>query len=251
LSKVLRMQQDIEEEKNKTIIKDLEDRVKNYEATLKKKDFVVQDLEIIVKEHEAALEKKDFVIHSMEGSLAETQAENDRLNNELLKKLEKSEQEKKILETSLKTEIEKNSNLQKSLKELQEKCLNFGSRCVQRLKDVFHSIGASSDKFTPSAENLPNTLEYICRRFEPGGSLDRQVNYRRVPQSRWVGARRSAKGGRSRRETGVRGEIPRPSCLSRAQVGCACSRGLQASTREGASGLTRARSRPSPRGQPS
>jgi hypothetical protein len=84
-----------------------------------------------------------------------------------------------------------------------------------------------------------------CRRFEPGGSLDRQVNCRRVPQPRWVGARRSAKGGRSRRETGVRGEIPRPSCLSRAQVGCACSSGLQASTREGASGLARAPSRPS------
>jgi hypothetical protein len=90
-----------------------------------------------------------------------------------------------------------------------------------------------------------------CRRFEPGGSLDRRVNYRRVPQPRWVGARRSAKGGRCRRETGVRGEIPRPSCLSRAQVGCACSRELQASAREGASGLTRAPSRPSPRGQPS
>jgi hypothetical protein len=97
----------------------------------------------------------------MEGSLAEVQTENDRLNNELLKKSEKSEQEKKNLETSVKTEIEKNSNLQKSLKELQEKCLNFGSRCVQRLKDVFHSIGASSDKFTPWAENLPSTLEYI------------------------------------------------------------------------------------------
>jgi hypothetical protein len=107
------------------------------------------------------LEKKDFVIHSMEGSLAEAQAENDKLNNELLIKSEKSEQEKKNLETNLKTEIEKNSNLQKSLKELQEKCLDFGSRCVQRLKDVFHSIGASSDKFTPSVENLPNTLEYI------------------------------------------------------------------------------------------
>jgi hypothetical protein len=35
-----------------------------------------------------------------------------------------------------------------------------------------------------------------CRRFEPRGSLDRRVNYRRVPQPRWVGARRSAKGGR-------------------------------------------------------
>jgi hypothetical protein len=35
-----------------------------------------------------------------------------------------------------------------------------------------------------------------CRRFDPGGSLDRRVNCRRVPQPRWVGARRSAKGGR-------------------------------------------------------
>jgi hypothetical protein len=83
------MQQDLEEEKNKAIIKDLEDKVENYEAALK--DFVIQDLEIIAKEHEAALEKKDFVIHSMEGSLAEVQAENGRLNNELLKKSEKSE----------------------------------------------------------------------------------------------------------------------------------------------------------------
>jgi hypothetical protein len=55
LSKVLRMQQDLEEEKNKAIIKDLEDKVENYEAALKKKDFVIQDLEIKVKEHEAAL----------------------------------------------------------------------------------------------------------------------------------------------------------------------------------------------------
>jgi hypothetical protein len=45
-----------------------------------------------------------------------------------------------------------------------------------------------------------------CRRFEPGGSLDRRVNCRRVPQPRWVSARRSTKGGRSRRETSVRGE---------------------------------------------
>jgi hypothetical protein len=35
-----------------------------------------------------------------------------------------------------------------------------------------------------------------CRRFDPGGSLDRRVNCRHVPQPRWVGARRSTKGGR-------------------------------------------------------
>jgi hypothetical protein len=33
-----------------------------------------------------------------------------------------------------------------------------------------------------------------CRRFDPRGSLDRRVNCRRVPQPRWVGARRNAKG---------------------------------------------------------
>jgi hypothetical protein len=46
-----------------------------------------------------------------------------------------------------------------------------------------------------------------CRCFDPGGSLDRRVNCRRVPQPRWVGARRSTKGGRNRQ----RGN-PRPSC---------------------------------------
>jgi hypothetical protein len=35
-----------------------------------------------------------------------------------------------------------------------------------------------------------------CRRFETGRSLDRRVNCSRVPQSRWVGARQSAKGER-------------------------------------------------------
>jgi hypothetical protein len=47
-------------------------------------------------------------------------------------------------------------------------------------------------------------------------------------------------GGRSRRQAGVRGEIPRPSCLSRAQVGCACSRGYKRPRgREGAASRER------------
>jgi hypothetical protein len=72
---------------------------------------------------------------------------------------------------------------------------------------------------------------------------------RRVPQPRWVGARPSAKGGERWLESGVREvEIPRPSCSSRAQVGCACSRGLQASTRVRERAALRERlSRPCPR----
>jgi hypothetical protein len=52
------MQQDLEEEKNKAVIQDLAEKVENYKANLKKKDFTIQDLEIMVKEHEGALERK-------------------------------------------------------------------------------------------------------------------------------------------------------------------------------------------------
>jgi hypothetical protein len=81
--------------------------------------------------------------------------------------------------------------------------------------------------------SLPSTK---LSAFRPWGSLDRRVNCRRVPQPRWVGARRSAKGGKPEGDRHKRGN-PRPSCLSHAQVGCACSRGLQASAWEGARGL--------------
>jgi hypothetical protein len=35
-----------------------------------------------------------------------------------------------------------------------------------------------------------------CRRFDPGGSLDRRVNCRCVSQPRWVGARRNTRGAK-------------------------------------------------------
>jgi hypothetical protein len=140
LSKALRMQQDLEDKKTEVIIEGLEKKI---------------------KDHEAALEKKDFVLQTMEGSLTEAQVEIARLNNELLLKSENFEQEKRNLDTKLKAEVKKSSNLQKSLKELQDKCLDFGNRCVQRLKQVFNSVGASSEKFEPSVEDLPGTFEHI------------------------------------------------------------------------------------------
>jgi hypothetical protein len=97
----------------------------------------------------------------MEGSLAEAQAEITRLNSELLLKSENFEQAKKNFDAKLEAKVEKSSNLQKSLKELQDKCLDFGNRCVQRLKQVFNSVGASSEKFEPSVEDLSRTFEHI------------------------------------------------------------------------------------------
>jgi predicted RNase H-like nuclease (RuvC/YqgF family) len=127
----------------------------------KKNEIIIEGLESKIKDHEAALEKKDFMLQTMEGLLAEAQAEIARLNNELFTKSKSFEQEKKDFDAKLEAEVAKSSNLQKSLKELQDKCLNFVNRCVQRLKEVFNSVGASSEKFKPSAVNLPGIFDHI------------------------------------------------------------------------------------------
>jgi predicted nuclease with TOPRIM domain len=143
----LRMQQDLEDKKNEIIIKGLESKIKDYEASL---------------------EKKDFLLQAIEGSLVEIQAKNARLIEELLQsqialkeKSESFEQEKKKLQTKYQAEADKNTKLQKPLKDLRDTCLDFGSRCVQRLKGVFSSVGASSEDITPSSEDISNTFKHI------------------------------------------------------------------------------------------
>jgi hypothetical protein len=64
LSKALQMQQDLEDKKNEIIIEGLKSKIKEYEASL---------------------EKKDFLLQAAEGSLAEAQAENIRLNRDSYK----------------------------------------------------------------------------------------------------------------------------------------------------------------------
>jgi hypothetical protein len=39
--------------------------------------------------------------------------------------------------------------------------LEFGNRCVQRLKGIFSSVGASSDEIAPSAEDISDTFKHI------------------------------------------------------------------------------------------
>jgi chromosome segregation ATPase len=140
LSKALQMKQDLEDKKNEIIIEGLENKIKEYKSSL---------------------EKKDCLLQAIEGSLAEVQTENARLNRELLQKSESFEQERKNLQTKYEVEAVENTKLQQSLKELRNMCLGFGSRCIQRLKKVFNSVGSSAEKFTPSAENISSTFEHI------------------------------------------------------------------------------------------
>jgi hypothetical protein len=140
LSKVLQMQQDFEDKKHEVIIENLESKI---------------------KEQSDAFEKKNFELQATEGLLAEAEAKITELNTKLFRQSEQFEQEKQDLNAKLEAEAQQNSDLRKSLTSLQEKCLEFSNKCIQRLRKIFYSIGASSEKFTPSAEDLPKTFEHI------------------------------------------------------------------------------------------
>jgi hypothetical protein len=67
-------------------------------------------------------------------------------------------------------------------------------------------------------------IDYYCRRFDPGGSLDRRVNCRCVSQPRWVGTRRNTWGNK-RGNCGSCCPAPRADAL--AVGGYKCSRGRE------------------------
>jgi hypothetical protein len=140
LSKALKMQQDLEDKKHK---------------------FIIENLESKIKDQSAVIEKKNFKLQTTEGLLAEAEAKIAELNTKLLCQSEHFEQEKQELNAKFEAEVQKNLDLKKSLTSLQNKCLEFSKRCVQRLKQVFYSVGASSEKFDPSSEDLPGAFEHI------------------------------------------------------------------------------------------
>jgi hypothetical protein len=91
------MQQDLKDKKNEIIIEGLESKIKDYEATL---------------------EKKDFLLQAIEDSLVELQTKNARLIEELLeaqeilkKNSECFEQEKQELQAKCKAEANNNTKL--------------------------------------------------------------------------------------------------------------------------------------------
>jgi hypothetical protein len=62
--------------------------------------------------------------------LAEAKAKIAELNTKLLYQSEHFEQEKQELNAKFEVEVQKNSDLKKSLTSLQNKCLEFSNQCV-------------------------------------------------------------------------------------------------------------------------
>ena len=117
------MQQDTEDRKHEVIVKGLEDKIKEFEASLKEKDILMQ---------------------TAEGSLAEVQSQNAKLSEELDESSRRFNRETKELEAKVKAETERNSKLHEAFENLRNKCADFATRCANRLKRIFNSVGAAS-----------------------------------------------------------------------------------------------------------
>ena len=135
LSKALKMQQDFEDKKHEVIIENLENRI---------------------KEQSDAIEKKNFELQATEGLLAEAEAKITELNTKLLRQSEQFKEEKQELNIKLEAEAQQNSDLRKLLSGLQEKCLEFSNRCIQRLRKFFTQL-------EPAVRNSPPQLKIYRR----------------------------------------------------------------------------------------
>jgi predicted nuclease with TOPRIM domain len=141
------MQQDVKDRKNKIVIEGFEDKIKKLEESLK---------------------EKDSLLRSAEDSLAEARSQNEKLSRELdkarttmEKKSDRFDHESKALNARVEAEIENNVKLSETITNLQDRCFDFATQCISRLKGIFNSVGASSEEVTSSAEDIPRALEHI------------------------------------------------------------------------------------------
>jgi chromosome segregation ATPase len=130
-------------------------------------------LENKIKDLEASLEKKDFLLQTVEGSIVEAQSQNNKLSEELdnartilNKKSEHFDQEIKELQTRVEAEAMKNTKLHESVKDLRNKCIDFATSFVNRLKGIFNLVGATSEEIAPSAEDIPKAFEHTENEVE-------------------------------------------------------------------------------------
>ena len=89
------MQQDTEDRKHEVIVKGLEDKIKEFEASLKEKDILMQ---------------------TAEGSLAEVQSQNAKLSEELDESSRRFNRETKELEAKVKAGLKKSDIVDSILK---------------------------------------------------------------------------------------------------------------------------------------
>jgi hypothetical protein len=90
----------------------------------------------------------------------------DEARATLNERSERFDQEMKELKGKVEAEVAKNEKLSEIVKDLREKCSDFATRCINRLKEIFNSVGAASEEVTPSTEDIPGAFDHIENEVE-------------------------------------------------------------------------------------
>jgi predicted nuclease with TOPRIM domain len=119
------------------------------------------------------LKEKDSLLHSAEGSLAEVCSQNEKLSKELEEArtiLEENSnrfnRESEDLNATIKAKAEKNLKLSETIKTLRNKCFDFATQCIARLKVIFNSVGAVSKEVNLSAKDIRGALGCIVKEVD-------------------------------------------------------------------------------------
>jgi hypothetical protein len=74
--------------------------------------------------------------------------------------------ETKELNAKVESKAQRNTKLHEDIENLRNKCSDFATRCINRLKGIFNSVGATSEEINPSAEDIPGAFEHIENEVE-------------------------------------------------------------------------------------
>jgi hypothetical protein len=74
--------------------------------------------------------------------------------------------ESEALNVTIKDEVEKNLKLNEMIKTLWDKCLNFATQCIARLKGIFNSVGAEPEEINLSAKDIPKALGCVAKEVD-------------------------------------------------------------------------------------
>jgi hypothetical protein len=113
------------------------------------------------------------LLHSAEGSLADARSQNDKLRRELDEaratldtRSERFDREFRELNAKVEAEAKKDAKLSETVTNLWEKCFDFATQCIGRLKGIFNSVGSASKETTPSIEDILGALKHIENEVE-------------------------------------------------------------------------------------
>jgi predicted nuclease with TOPRIM domain len=79
---------------------------------------------------------------------------------------ERFDHETKELKAKVEAEAERNAKLSETIKNLRDKCSGFAARCINRLKEIFNLVGATSEEVTPSTEDILGAFDHIENEVE-------------------------------------------------------------------------------------